>query len=83
MNLQKTATLYLVGSIALLAGCGKYSPEQGAGELWIYERGKARCVNVDSLSLRASRWNVYTLEDGTGHEIPGPFEYYAGKHCAS
>lgn len=73
----------IVGLILLLAGCGNYSPEQGAGELWLYERGEARCVNVDSISFRASRWTVYTLEDGTSHNVPGPFEYYAGKRCDS
>jgi hypothetical protein len=73
----------IVGLILLLAGCGKYSPEQGSGELWLYERGEARCVNVDRISFRASLWTVYTLEDGTSHNVPGPFEYYAGKRCDS
>lgn len=65
----------------LATGCGSASPEQGAGELWLYERGKARCVDVDHISFLSAHWTVYTLTDGTSHEVPGPFEYYAGKHC--
>ena len=82
---NKTKRMALIGAsmlTAVLAGCGSASPEQGAGELWLYERGVARCVNVSHVSFIASRWTTYTLEDGTEHNAPGPFEYYAGQRCA-
>lgn len=78
---MKTTLVLLVALAA--AGCGKLSPEQDAGELWLYERGQAKCVDVDHVSFYASHWTVYTLTDGTTHEVPGPFEYYAGKRCGA
>ena len=85
MNTRNTKTKLLIGAsmlTAVLAGCGSASPEQGAGELWLYERGVARCVNVSHVSFRTSRWVVYTLEDGTEHNAPGPLEYYPGLRCS-
>ena len=53
----------------------------GAGELWIYERGAARCLNVASVTFYSARTASYKLADGTVNETSGPLEYYPGRRC--
>ena len=82
MKNLKRSTFALSILIALLvAGCGDMSPEQGAGELWLYERGEARCVNVNWIRFIASRWTKYETESGAQYSTGAPLNYYAGSKC--
>lgn len=80
-NLKRTTVALSVLIVLLVAGCGDLSPEQGAGELWLYERGHARCVNVNRVSFIAARWVKYETETGAQYSTGGPLEYYAGSKC--
>lgn len=66
--------------VGLTGACGDLSPEQGPGALWLHERDKVRCVNVQSIHFMASRWVRYA-ENGETKETGAPLDYRRGETC--
>jgi hypothetical protein len=64
----------------VLTGCGDLWPDQGAGALWLHERGGVRCVNVQSVHFVAARWIRYR-EAGEKHETSSPVDYRREESC--
>lgn len=64
----------------LLVACGDANPRQGPGALWLHERDKVRCVDVQSITFVASRWVRY-VEAGETKETGVPLDYRRGETC--
>jgi hypothetical protein len=75
----KTAALLAVSCIALFgfSACGKWSPEQGAGTLWVYKGDKTEKHEVKSVSFLTSRTTRFTDSNGVLHEVQAPVYYEA------
>jgi hypothetical protein len=63
-----------------LQGCGTASPWQGAGALYIAEKGKIVCKDVDSVTFVHSRSTEYKI-NGQLFETDAALDYHQGKKC--
>jgi len=82
MKNLKRATYGLSFLIALLClqGCGSASPWQGAGALYIAEKGKIVCKDVESVTFVSSRSTKYKV-NGQLFETEASLDYYGGQKC--
>ena len=74
-NRKLLATLL---SVLLCVGCS--SPWQGAGSLYIAEKGSIKCYDVDSVAFVSSRYTTYKIQ-GKDYSTGGALDYYAGQKC--
>lgn len=82
MKNHKRATFGLSIFIALLClnGCDIALPWQGSGALYIAEKGKIVCKDVDSVTFVSSRSTEYKV-NGQLFETDAALDYYQGKKC--
>jgi len=79
MNVAKNSKLVIVLlSVLICVGCS--SPQQGAGALYLAEKGVIKCYNADSVQFFASRYTTYKV-DGKGYSTESALDYYAGQKC--
>lgn len=80
-NIKRSA-LCLSFLIALLClqGCGIASPWQGSGALYIAEKGKIICKDVDSVIFVSSRTTKYKAH-GQLFQTDAALDYHQGKKC--
>jgi hypothetical protein len=66
--------------VILLSGCidGK---TYGAGELWLFEKGTARCINVVAYTSNIDRTYDWTDEYGDSDYNAALHNYYEGSGC--
>ena len=79
MKLIKNNKLLIVLlSVLLCVGCS--SPWQGAGALYVAEKGNIICYEVDSVEFVGSRYTTYKIQ-GKGYSTESALDYYAGQKC--
>jgi len=75
MNSKLLAVLL---TVLLCVGCS--SPWQGGGSLYVAEKGKINCYDVDSVEFVGSRYTTYSIQ-GKSYSTESALDYYAGQKC--
>jgi len=76
----KKTTWLAVCLTALLVASGCSSPVQGSGALYLTDKDKIKCINVDSVTFWGSRYTTYTV-DGKDFSTQSALEYFPNILC--
>lgn len=76
--INRSSSLAIGFCLLLTIGCS--SPWQGAGSLYLSEKGEIKCISVDSVTFYTNRYNTYKVS-GREYVAQVVLEYYPGQKC--